>query len=286
MEIRNVPSDPWCQRQCSRSRRASWRRPRWSPPWRPTALRPRRRATIRSISPAELFVARAELALVSASEESSLPAPRCKSTRPPRPAQASSSCHQADAPRFRQHGRKCFEHWSLQWGAQTVMDDCRRESRRIAGRPGSGADKNSEERDSADRLTPKVGTTADCAMGIVMPKDVVDILKWHVDQLPMGPMRESEWLFPSETGGYRAASCRDTRRRRCSGTIRRSAARSRRRGWRRSSSWRSSARRRGWTPVGRSVGRRGQKQKRRSERDLQAAVDTARFSWGVQDSDL
>src|SRR5258708_34154175 len=44
---------------------------------------------------------------------------------------------------------------------------------------------------------------------IVMPKDIVDILKWHVDQLPKGPMGESELLFPSETGGYRAASCLD-----------------------------------------------------------------------------
>ena len=165
MEIRNAPSDPWCQRQYSRIRRVSWRRLRWSPPWRPTALRPRRRATIPSISPAELVFARAELALVLAAEESSLPAPRWKSTRPPRPAQVSSSCHQADAPRPRQHGRKCFEHWSLQSGAQTVRDDCRGEGRRIAGRPGERPDKNSEERESADRLTPRVGTTADCAMG-------------------------------------------------------------------------------------------------------------------------
>ena len=44
---------------------------------------------------------------------------------------------------------------------------------------------------------------------IVLPKDIVDILKWHVDRLPAGPMRESELLFPSETGGYRAASCLD-----------------------------------------------------------------------------
>jgi hypothetical protein len=42
-----------------------------------------------------------------------------------------------------------------------------------------------------------------------LPKDIVDILKWHVDQLPAGPMRESELLFPSETGGYRAGSCLD-----------------------------------------------------------------------------
>jgi len=33
------------------------------------------------------------------------------------------------------------------------------------------------------------------------------------------------------------------------------------------------------------VGSRGQKQKRRPERELQTAVDTARLSWGVQDSE-
>lgn len=44
---------------------------------------------------------------------------------------------------------------------------------------------------------------------IVLPKDIVDILKWHVDQLPKGPMRDSDLLFPSETGGYRSASCLD-----------------------------------------------------------------------------
>jgi integrase len=44
---------------------------------------------------------------------------------------------------------------------------------------------------------------------IVLPEDIIDILRWHVDQLPNGPMRESELLFPSETGGYRAGSCLD-----------------------------------------------------------------------------
>jgi hypothetical protein len=39
-----------------------------------------------------------------------------------------------------------------------------------------------------------------------MPKDLVDILHWHVDGLPEGPMRESLLLFPSKTGGFRAPS--------------------------------------------------------------------------------
>jgi integrase len=42
---------------------------------------------------------------------------------------------------------------------------------------------------------------------VPLPRELVDILKRHVDQLPEGPMQESDLLFPSETGGYRAASC-------------------------------------------------------------------------------
>jgi hypothetical protein len=37
----------------------------------------------------------------------------------------------------------------------------------------------------------------------------MDILRWHVDGLPEGPMHESELLFPSRSGGYRAPSCLD-----------------------------------------------------------------------------
>ena len=44
---------------------------------------------------------------------------------------------------------------------------------------------------------------------VPLPSELVDILRWHVDRLPEGPMRESDLLFPSETGGYRAPSCLD-----------------------------------------------------------------------------
>jgi integrase len=44
---------------------------------------------------------------------------------------------------------------------------------------------------------------------IPLPTDLMDILRWHVDSLPNGPMRESELLFPSTSGGYRAPSCLD-----------------------------------------------------------------------------
>lgn len=44
---------------------------------------------------------------------------------------------------------------------------------------------------------------------ITLPEDLVEILEWHAKQLPEGPMRDSDLLFPSETGRYRAASCLD-----------------------------------------------------------------------------
>lgn len=45
---------------------------------------------------------------------------------------------------------------------------------------------------------------------LTLPKDLVDILRWHVDSLPdEGPMKESELLFPSETGSFRAPSVLD-----------------------------------------------------------------------------
>lgn len=42
-----------------------------------------------------------------------------------------------------------------------------------------------------------------------LPSDLMDILRWHADRLVEGPMRDSDLLFPSETGGFRAASCLD-----------------------------------------------------------------------------
>jgi integrase len=44
---------------------------------------------------------------------------------------------------------------------------------------------------------------------ITLPDDLTAILRWHVDRLPPGPMRDSELLFPSETGGFRAPSALD-----------------------------------------------------------------------------
>lgn len=41
---------------------------------------------------------------------------------------------------------------------------------------------------------------------VSLPEDLVEILQWHIDTLPEGPMADSELLFPSDTGGYRAPS--------------------------------------------------------------------------------
>ena len=42
-----------------------------------------------------------------------------------------------------------------------------------------------------------------------LPAELMEILQQHVGTLPDGPMRESELLFPSTSGGYRAPSCLD-----------------------------------------------------------------------------
>lgn len=41
---------------------------------------------------------------------------------------------------------------------------------------------------------------------ITLPAELLGILGWHVDRLPAGPMKDSDLLFPSETGGFRATT--------------------------------------------------------------------------------
>lgn len=42
-----------------------------------------------------------------------------------------------------------------------------------------------------------------------MPAEVMDILRWHADRLPEGPMQESDLLFPSDLGGFRSPTVLD-----------------------------------------------------------------------------
>lgn len=44
---------------------------------------------------------------------------------------------------------------------------------------------------------------------IPLPDDLMAVLRWHVDQLPVGKMRDSELLFPSTTGRWRSPTCLD-----------------------------------------------------------------------------
>ncbi len=44
---------------------------------------------------------------------------------------------------------------------------------------------------------------------VTLPADVMAVLRWHADRLPAGPMRESDLLFPSETGGFRSPTVLD-----------------------------------------------------------------------------
>jgi integrase len=39
-----------------------------------------------------------------------------------------------------------------------------------------------------------------------LPAELVDILRWHVERLRAGPMRDSDLLFPSRTGGFMSRS--------------------------------------------------------------------------------
>jgi len=44
---------------------------------------------------------------------------------------------------------------------------------------------------------------------IPLPDDLLAILAWHVEHLPVGAMRDSELLFPSTTGRWRSPTCLD-----------------------------------------------------------------------------
>jgi hypothetical protein len=44
---------------------------------------------------------------------------------------------------------------------------------------------------------------------VTLPVEVMEILRWHVDALPEGPMRESDLLFPSDVGGFRSPTALD-----------------------------------------------------------------------------
>jgi hypothetical protein len=37
---------------------------------------------------------------------------------------------------------------------------------------------------------------------IALPSELMEILRWHVDNLPEGPMQESDLLFPGRDGGF------------------------------------------------------------------------------------
>jgi len=44
---------------------------------------------------------------------------------------------------------------------------------------------------------------------VTLPTEVMAVLRWHADRLPRGAMRDSDLLFPSETGGFRTATVLD-----------------------------------------------------------------------------
>ena len=44
---------------------------------------------------------------------------------------------------------------------------------------------------------------------VTLPSEVMTVLRWHADHLSAGRMRESDLLFPSETGGFRSPTVLD-----------------------------------------------------------------------------
>jgi integrase len=42
---------------------------------------------------------------------------------------------------------------------------------------------------------------------VPLPIELTEILRWHVRNLPDGPMKDSDLLFPSDTGGFRSSTC-------------------------------------------------------------------------------
>lgn len=44
---------------------------------------------------------------------------------------------------------------------------------------------------------------------VTLPTEVMAVLRWHAERLPSGPMRDSDLLFPSETGGFRSPTVLD-----------------------------------------------------------------------------
>jgi integrase len=44
---------------------------------------------------------------------------------------------------------------------------------------------------------------------VTLPPEVMVILRWHADQLPSGPMRRSDLLFPSDVGAFRSPTVLD-----------------------------------------------------------------------------
>ena len=66
-------------------------------------------------------------------------------------------------------------------------------------------------RRSQTRKTVMETTKTGVLQQIGLPSELMDILRWHVAELKNAPkeVRDSELLFPSDNGGFRAASCLD-----------------------------------------------------------------------------
>ncbi len=119
----------------------------------------------------------------------------------------------AEVPRFLEHARRLYpQHFAML--ALGIATGRRPSELRPLRRAGDTPDILWDTGELLIRRSETLGVVNDRTktkrrLRIPLPKDLVDILRWHVDQLPEGPMQTSNLLFPSRTGEFRAPSVLD-----------------------------------------------------------------------------
>jgi len=118
-----------------------------------------------------------------------------------------------EVPRFLEHARRLYpQHFAML--ALGIATGRRPSELRPLRRAGATPDILWETGELLIRRSETLGVVNDRTktrrrLRIPLPKDLIDILRWHVTELPEGAMRESDLLFPSATGGFRAPSVLD-----------------------------------------------------------------------------
>lgn len=114
----------------------------------------------------------------------------------------------AEVPDFMAHARRLYpQHYAqLLLGLSTGRRPCELRPLRRAGPTPDlrWAESLLLVRRSQVMGAPVERTKTNVRLRIALPPSLVEVLRWHVARLPAGPMRDSELLFPSTTGGYQS----------------------------------------------------------------------------------